>query len=659
MKQFFIIIILFARLSVANCFNNFSIGEIACENIKEKLHFEQLLPLNVSLSSNYKATLRLTDFLHGNVTAKIVEKYLEGTLVVKKWSREKEVAVFNRTIYFEDRYKWNKTNDQRLTHHKTCLALGNTNGSSAALNASANVLDLSPKLINGTGLSGEGVGQLLAVLQGYGGGWNGTMHSDPLLTNGVETLGYTGCTNTFFKDDRELRLQVELEYAADKTPQQPYSPERHNPTLYTIRVITYDVDGNKTKNPPRGVFCHGMPNVTLPVQFPQPFVAHLRTVHSNKSHHSSAVVDDGTIVYDGAAKMAAMFTSNPNEFVAHDFVYGLQYRLDMARHGTCDPVGPIEGNLHDVARNPNGTMYLLSAEELAVWMGKQPLNGSTSPQFYHSGKVHVGDELLDSYVSQFSESSEAQNANQSAVVVVEVLVANSMDENRSNDQRRPSVRSVVHYSKNGRTTVAFASYRTLLNGWQVLAEKFRACVKATTADPDGGYFVRMGNVSLADLNSQVGSEWSRAAVAQAVANASNLEQSSKGELYAFFAIGAPSGAVQAQTIYLQKELPVTEAIQSLNASIALGNFVVRIPLPTGHGQNTELVISGTQFGERSSLEPRPPPPRPSPEFVGFSGSTLSIVAIFCFISGATFVAGAYILHQKRQYIRGMAYQVFE
>ncbi|KAL3096237.1 hypothetical protein niasHT_021951 [Heterodera trifolii] len=660
----------------------------------KKSKWDEHLPLNISLGTNYKTTLRFTDFLHGNATAKIVEKHLEEVLVVKKWGREKEVAVFNRTIYYEDHYKWdNKSKEQRMSHHKKCVAIGKANESSVLPNATANVLGLSPQMTNGTGLNGEGIGQLLALLERIGGGWNGTLHSDKLLTNGIETIGYTGCKRNF-TGDRTLRLQIELEYAADMTPQQPYSPHWHNPSLYTIRVLTYDVDGNSSRvydyfsadivtldaangenkeliaTPPRGVFCEGMPNSTLPIQFPHPFVVHFRMFHTNKSHHGNATLYDEAVVYDGTSKITGILTSNPDQIVVHDFAYGLQYHLDFVHHGKCGQIGPISAELADVGRNANGTMYLRPAEDLIIWMGK--LNeGITKPQFYHAGKVQIGDELLDSYVSRFAhpfvDGFVAQN--DSAVVVVEVLLANLTIGNVPSD----AIRSVVHYTKSGRTNAEFIVNRVQqLNAWQTLAGKLRGCVKKTTADSAWGYFVRMGNVTLSELNAQIGMEWAKAAVAKALADAANislirivdlnLEESNDGTLYAFFAIGAPSGAIQAQTIYLMKEITVAEAVQSLNASVVSGKFAVRIPLSTEAEPNTELVFSGTQFSKRSSPLPHPcppPAPSPSPQFIGFSGSTLAIVAIFCFISGAFFIAGAYIVHQKRQYIRGMAYQVFE
>lgn len=480
-------------------------------------------------------------------------------------------------------------------------------------------------------------------------------------------------------------------------------------------------DKEFASTPPRGVYCQDTNFVELPVKFAENFLVYIQKSTRNKDrkepkvfinsihkffyHNSTKIVAFNKNLFDRDAKV----TNDNNSLVIHDFVYGFQYTI--ADNGTCQSITAIDLTEPDVCtmKNTKGEtlLYLLNPEQILLGVNQ-------SDKYHYVGKVKSAEteQSLAIYTA-----NKTQHTGSRQQELLEILFTTD-DENKP-----AAFHSIIYYNgtRNGLRAqqksiqILMASnhnnenhYDLLTTPWHVLHSAVRPCVQlmeskkqtdveeltmfenGTVTLNNGDFYIQLVNVTLSDLEGFVGNERAVSALSQALASYANVSElriidlhlkqlvlnvtkqqqngvKQEGDLFALFSIGLPfsvrSGVKPSRTVYFKEEISIEQAAALLNESVQTNQLYIHIPLDNTRKGKHDLNITVRAFGYQSNLYPVPAPsPCPTsgpPKFVGYSGSALAISAVFAFIFGASLVLGSYMFYQKRQHIRGFAYQVFE
>ncbi|KAI1713570.1 hypothetical protein DdX_09088 [Ditylenchus destructor] len=646
-------------------------------------------PEQVKLGDNYEISLRYTNWITSE-TAKFVEQSVNGSTVISK-TTPKSVTTLYRGV---DRKLYVETNMTHDNVGQVCTG--------APTESQMNIYGLSPtfaKFLNG---SNSFVSILESIIFDTHQFNRTFLDNSTNITAGVETVSWVGCARGV--SNTTNNVQIDVYFAGDKTLQQPYNGNFHNPQVMTIHLQIFQEEQSKDNTtkinviehisfdlvtldtvdpmqkdtilmPPRGLFCTDLPKVECPHDLPSRFVAQMEYTDSVNN-----AKDDIEVLYDESEHIFSIsmdfqpnsdvpllgntFLAGPTK-VIHDFNYGLQYvfvenfvRLSrfatvLSRDGSvCQGVEPIDTKMGDVGKGPNGTLTMRSAAEM--------LFNLTGQEFYYAGKVRAEENnmLLVSYVTRKVDS----NGNE---VVIEMLYREEAWS--ANGPQKPNLHCITQYhrKKTGeivrRSTIRINALISNNEGVSILDYGVFQCLR--NYDGNRIFFLSLENVAMEDV-SKAGFTRVKSALARTIAHSanvsvlrlSNLMFTQQGsEMLACFMIGEKSDVKSpAKTAYFHEELSVDAARRALNRTInATDGLTVKIPA-LGPKQPA-LSFTSKKFG----LLPNHNMPSPQPAYIGYSGQAMFVMAVFMFTFGITAVIGSYVFYVKRQSIRGMAYQVFE
>lgn len=183
----------------------------------------------------------------------------------------------------------------------------------------------------------------------------------------------------------------------------------------------------------------------------------------------------------------------------------------------------------------------------------------------------------------------------------------------------------------------------------------------TESVEDNFFFMNLKNASLKSIR-DYGTDNVECALAEAISKTANIsvlrisyfmfKQDSTDETLACFLLGDKSAVKPTTTAYLKPELSLSEFRKLFNDTISKSGIVANLVTE----YQKEAAIGIDKFGVINTHDDPNPP---APKFVGYSGGSMFILAVFSFIFGGAIALGIYLFYNKRRTIGGMAYQVFE
>jgi len=620
------------------------------------------LPAEIALKLNYQTTVRYTDW-NNSTTALLTERNFTNLLVVEKVDRKgvnSYVVRDDGVLSFNDTKCSNISKDSvlpRLYPLDPFLESNIVNNSTNLASIVDSIL-LSQEKLSFRGLEETGI------------------------VGGIDAVGWIGC---WFNatGDNETGVQIEVFYSGDKS-QPPYSADYNNSVLLAIHLSMFKgnasggnitshfsldvVELGKTDEAkkaeaamiPRGVYCDGMKLENLPTSIPDRFGASLDFVNTQTKQ-----IDSAQILYDNNLKITSFSLDFANDkdipFIAgvdipknlttatiyRDFAYGIQYVLSKDSR-ICKSVEPLDPKFND-ATTVDGKVALKTPEDILL--------NVSGIQFYNSGKKVIEGVAVDSYLAKKDESNGAY-----VVIEVNFVQDNWTVENVKGRQ----IHSIAHFhrDKDSKLTLetyihfdSFQNYTALGPLW--IKSNVFPCT--TESVEDNFFFINLKNASLKNIR-DYGTDNVECALSEAISKAANisvlrisyfmLKQDNAGETLACFLVGDKSTVKPTTTAYLIPELSLSEFRKKINDTVTTSGIVAN--LVTEYQKQAAIGID--KFGVINTHEDPNPP---GPKFVGYSGGSMFILAVFSFIFGGAIALGIYLFYNKRRTIGGMAYQVFE
>uniref|UniRef100_A0A7E4VCB7 Protein kinase domain-containing protein n=1 Tax=Panagrellus redivivus TaxID=6233 RepID=A0A7E4VCB7_PANRE len=624
------------------------------------------LPAQLKLPLNYASVVRYTNW-DNSETAKISEQNFTSSLIVKKVDRSGSEHTFIVAAGGKEVLVYNSATCTNSTPESVLPALYPLPGLISA-NLTKNAHSLA------------GIIDALLVGQST---FEYKAYNETDTVGGIDALGWVGCAFNVSANASALGYQVEVFYASDKS-QQPYSADYKNPVVLSVHFTVFS-DVNKTFTAvshysldvveleklapeaeaaattlPRGIFCSNMTTSPLPVTIPSRFGATI-----DYTNPSTKQVNTVSLVYDSILKITSFSLDFTNDadipFISgvtvpknlttatlyRDFNYGIQYVLSKDGR-VCRTVEPLDGRYGD-AVTTNGTIELRSSAEVLL--------NVTNDQFYKSSSKSIDGVDVETYVSRV-ESTDGGST------VVEVNLVR--DDWTLEGVKGSQLHSIVHYhyDKDAKKTLeTFIHFDSFQNYTAIGPVWFKSNAYPCLFDsPDSNmFYIRLANVTLNNVRTY-GSENVEAALAEAISTAVNvsvlrisyilMKQANSTTLVCFL-LGEATKVAQTPTAYLKPELTVAQFRDAFNQTLINGTIVA----PVTTEAQAAVAISVDHFGVFDDVESHPAPE--PPKFVGYSGGSMFILAIFSFIFGAGIAVGLYIFYNKGRAISGMAYQVFE
>ncbi|CAD5211413.1 unnamed protein product [Bursaphelenchus xylophilus] len=621
------------------------------------------LPAAIAIPQNYSAIVTFVDSTKTSV--RLVEKD------------------FNDVFFYEKTQKGQKTTRYVVKDNST-LIFDDTSCSRQSIDESKKLYPF-PKVFTDTFKDLSTLSQIVnSVLT--------QQYAQDGLVNVTSVDGFTavtwhGCLN---RTDTTDAIEIDVNFIGDKSTQPPFDDGNKWPQALNIHFLSYNYtdDGKGTITPsikeditvsilvlkpvdqkekvkvssaPKGVFCENSPKAVLPSGLPTKFEADLTYIDSEQH-----VVNTAELMYDQPNRIVSFgldfsqdsdipYVQNTNTSevkdlgkarIFLDFKSGFEYRLSKDGR-VCRSVRPIEKSWQAIEEK-DGKFNL--KEPTTVFF-----NGSGA-EFYNSGEVVRGGVTYDSYVSrQLNNATKEQ-------VVIELLYFNKQWKLESGAENL--IHSITQYHKNAqnetvKTTVIL--FNQVKNNTLVGTSWSKHTVFPCLADgkSDNFFFLKLANGTMKDLQN-IGYENVESALAEAVAKTANISvlrisqfllKQLNTQFMACFLLGEKNPLIPANTTDLVIEKNVTEVRNLLNGTLKTQQINVNI---VSDDLKTQT-ISVNGFGVVSTTDEHPFPP----QYNGYTGGSMFILALFSFIFGVGIAVGSYVFYTKRQGIRGIAYQVFE
>jgi hypothetical protein len=618
------------------------------------------LPSEVLINNDYATTIRYTNW-DANLTSLVYEKHFTDVLYAQKIERSQtQTFIQNR-------------NGSTIAYNETSCT------SSSAF--SPNLYPLNDLIKTNVTRDSYTIGEIIQMLVKTKFERQGLI-VDTTVVGGIDALSWIGCN---FNVSNTTGIQVAVFYSGNKDVILPYSKDFKNPVVLSIHFSTFEEkDGNYTVKShtsvditgleavveaekekvialPRGQYCDGnMEFVPLPGTIPDRFGASIDFVNTKTKQ-----IDNIEIMYDNVLKVTHFALDFENDLdipfvsginipkgltrasIYRDFNYGIQY-ITSKDGRICKDVQKLDPNFGDSITTSDGKVKLVSPESIL-------LNVSDA-KFYKYGRLVVEGVEVESYISIRGNQSDGGHF----VVEVNYIPQSWTLEGIKGVQQ---LHSIVHYHKDKDMKLiyetyihfdSFYNYSALGPLW--LKNNVFPC--STDSVDDNFFYVNLKNVSLQDIQ-KYGTENVECSLAETLSTAINVSvfrisyfmfKENQNSAIACFLLGKKAAVTPTQTVYLKKELTVAEFKEALNKTLLSSGLVSKLITE----DQKPAAISINRLGVINTNEPDPVVP-----FVGYSGGSLFILAIFSFIFGALISVATYIFYTKRRTISGMTYQVFE